>query len=66
MLKTAFWINAANSLPAAVRQRYMRDFERAERWELALNAAIEACSRALNYRLPRRPGESEASSSSSG
>jgi hypothetical protein len=46
MLKTGFWISAANSLPASVRARYLADFERAERWELALDAAVETCSRA--------------------
>ena len=43
MLKTAFWRNAANSLPASVRARYIGHFEDAERWELALDAAIEGC-----------------------
>jgi hypothetical protein len=41
-LKTAFWRNAAASLPAQVRVRYLLDIERAERWELALGGAIEA------------------------
>ena len=57
-LSTAFWRKAASSLPAHVRERYMADFERAERWELALDAVIE-------FFLHRRPGASEASSSSS-
>ena len=45
-LKTAFWRNAAASLPAAVRDRYLLDLERAERWELALARAIEVLTRA--------------------
>jgi hypothetical protein len=45
-LKTAFWRNAAASLPAEVRNRYLLDLERAERWELALAGAIEALMRA--------------------
>lgn len=42
MLKTAFWRNAANSLPAPVSERHMAQFERAERWELGLDAVVEA------------------------
>ncbi len=54
MLKTKFWKNAAASLPAHVRGRYLREFERAERWELAFDSAIKALSRlkavrALNH-----------------
>ncbi len=45
-LKTAFWRNAAASLPTEIRDRYALDIERAERWELALAAAIEALTRA--------------------
>jgi len=45
-LKTAFWRNAAASLPAGVRNRYLLDLERAERWELALAATLEALARA--------------------
>ena len=45
-LKTAFWRNAAASLPAQVRDRYLLDLERAERWELAAARAIEALVRA--------------------
>ena len=45
-LKTAFWRNASASLPAGVRERYLLDIERAERWELTLAAAIEALMRA--------------------
>jgi hypothetical protein len=42
MLKTAFWKNAANSLPVELRQRYLIDIEQAERWELAAGRVIEA------------------------
>lgn len=45
-LKTAFWRNAAASLPAEVRSRYALDIERAERWELALGRTIEVLARA--------------------
>ena len=45
MLKTKFWQTAAASLPEHVRGRYLRDFERAERWELAFDAAIKTLSR---------------------
>jgi hypothetical protein len=45
-LKTAFWRNAAASLPAEVAERYALDIESAERWELALGRAIEAVTRA--------------------
>jgi hypothetical protein len=45
-LKTAFWRNAAASLPPEIRARYELDLERAERWELALGRAIEALTRA--------------------
>ena len=45
-LKTAFWRNAAASLPEEVRDRYVFDLERAERWELALDRAVEALARA--------------------
>ena len=45
-LKTAFWRNAAASLPAEIRDRYALDLERAERWELALGRAIEALTHA--------------------
>ena len=58
MLKTAFWNKAAASLPAAIRERYIGEFERAERWELALDAAIELLSRAkqaLSFRTAEAP-----------
>ena len=48
-LKTAFWRNAAASLPAQVRDRYRLDLERAERWELALAGAVEALGRAKSH-----------------
>lgn len=41
MLKTRFWRQAANSLPAPVRARYLAHFEDAERFELALDAVAE-------------------------
>ena len=46
MLKTVFWQNAARSLHPSARQRYIKHFELAERWELALDAALELWSRA--------------------
>lgn len=45
-LKTAFWRNAAASLPTEIRDRYALDIERAERWELALGRTIEVLARA--------------------
>jgi len=52
MLKTAFWKEALESLPAGVRERYAGDFEHAERWELALEALVEVWTRA-KYALVR-------------
>ena len=57
-LRTAFWRNAAASLPAEVGDRYLLDLERAERWELALTRAIEALTRAKSalgrsFHVPR-------------
>lgn len=52
MLKTAFWNKAANSLPAATRERYLAHFERAERWELAFDSIVELLSRAKHPRFP--------------
>lgn len=46
MLKTAFWKDAAASLPASVRARHMAELERAERWELAIDSTIQAFARA--------------------
>jgi hypothetical protein len=69
---TSFWHRAYLSLPAEVRGQYLTQIKAAERWELALADVIELGSRAKNallnlvIRLPRRPGRSEASSSSSG
>jgi hypothetical protein len=50
MLKTKFWKAAAASLPAHVRERHMRDFARAERWELAFDAGLKALSRLKGVR----------------
>jgi hypothetical protein len=58
MLKTKFWKNAAASLPAAIRERYVGEFERAERWELTVEAVIELLSRAkhaLSFRSAPAP-----------
>jgi hypothetical protein len=41
MLKTRFWRQAASSLPAPVRARYLAYFEDAERFELALDAVVD-------------------------
>lgn len=46
---SAFWREAAGSLPASVRARYAGYFERAERWELMLDEAIEWVSRAKSW-----------------
>lgn len=61
MFKTIFWKNAANSLPAAVRERHMRHLERAERWDLALDAIVDSFSS-----LASPSGLFRVSSSSSG
>jgi hypothetical protein len=47
-LKTVFWKNALEQLPAEVRARHVHDIEAAERWELRLNALIEAWTQAKN------------------
>ena len=39
--KTKFWNDAAARLPVAVRNRYLADLQRAERWELAFDRLIE-------------------------
>ena len=55
MLKTTFWRNAANSLPAPISARHLAQFERAEQWELGLDAVIEAYkafTRQLHALLP--------------
>jgi hypothetical protein len=53
MLKTAFWKKAANSLPATVRERYMANFEQAERWELAFDALVDVFSQP-RFHTPKR------------
>ena len=42
MLKTRFWQNAALQLPASVRERYLADLARAERFEILLDGVIDA------------------------
>jgi hypothetical protein len=59
-LRTPFWRAAYQSLPEAVRQRYLAYVERAERWDLALDAAGDALSRAKGalaglFNTPTRP-----------
>ena len=44
-LQTLFWKNAAASLPASVRARYMLDIEHAERMELAVDGVFEILAR---------------------
>lgn len=46
MRKPSFWQDAANSLPAPVRQRYAGYFESAERFEQVLDALLQAGARA--------------------
>jgi len=43
---TPFWRAASESLPQAVRQRYLPQLQAAERFELALDTAIGLVSRA--------------------
>jgi hypothetical protein len=45
-LKTVFWKNALESLPASIRSRYASDIAAAERWELRIDAAVRGLSRA--------------------
>jgi hypothetical protein len=45
-LKTVFWKNALESLPASLRSRYAHDMAAAERWELRIDAVIKGWSRA--------------------
>ena len=45
-LKTVFWKNALESLPASIRSRYAYDIAAAERWELRLDAVVRSWSRA--------------------
>ena len=47
-LKTAFWKNALESLPASLRSRYASDIAAAERWELRIDAALKGLKRARN------------------
>ena len=55
MLKTSFWKNAAASLPAAVRERYLANLVQAERWELALDMVVELFSREpRRFQTPKR------------
>ena len=56
-LVTPFWKAALESLPSAVRSRYLHDIEAAERWELRLNAAVERCTRAKSafFRMFQAP-----------
>lgn len=56
MLKTRFWRNAADSLPARVRARYIAHFEDAERFDLALEAVIEGWNALTRlFHAPRAP-----------
>jgi hypothetical protein len=59
-LQTPFWKAAYESLPEAVRQRYLGHVQRAERWELALDAAVRALSQAKSalarlFHAPAKP-----------
>jgi hypothetical protein len=45
-LKTVFWKNALESLPASLRSRYAQDMAAAERWELRIDAAVKSLKRA--------------------
>jgi hypothetical protein len=45
-LRTPFWRAAFESLPPAVRQRYLSQLKAAERWELALDSVFALFSRA--------------------
>lgn len=42
---TAFWSKASQSLPSAVRKRYLPQLKAAEGFELALDRAIEFFTR---------------------
>jgi hypothetical protein len=52
-LKTVFWKRAAQSMPAAYRERYMTYLVRAERFDLALEGLIEFFSRRKSPLHPR-------------
>jgi hypothetical protein len=43
--KTKFWRDAAASLPAHVRARYLSDLQHAERLELAIGRLVDSCLR---------------------
>jgi len=45
-IKTPFWKNALESLPASLRSRYAPDIAAAERWELRIDAIVEGLTRA--------------------
>jgi hypothetical protein len=45
-IKTPFWKNALESLPASLRSRYASDIAAAERWELRVDAALKGLKRA--------------------
>jgi hypothetical protein len=45
-LVTPFWKSALQSLPPAIRARYVHQLEAAERWELRLEALVKLWSRA--------------------
>jgi hypothetical protein len=45
-LKTMFWKNALESLPASIRSRYVQDIAAAERLELRIDAVVRSLSRA--------------------
>jgi hypothetical protein len=44
-LVTPFWKNALQSLPEAIRARYVHQLEAAERWELRLEALVQFAKR---------------------
>jgi len=44
-LRTPFWREAAESLPPAVRRRYLPELRAAERFDIALDAVIALFSR---------------------
>ena len=45
-IRTPFWKNALESLPASLRARYAQDIAAAERWELRIDAALKGLKRA--------------------
>ena len=48
---TPFWRKAYESLPAAIRGRYLTQIQAAERWELAIADLLEVWTRAKNASL---------------